>query len=71
MVEGPHGAGLAYLPRHPRELLPRLTALAKQSLRQLAALATSWDPLETALGGRRDQRATTIDTIFPPCPATA
>ena len=50
MVEGPHGAGLAYLPRHPRELLPRLTALAKQSLRQLAALATSWDPLETALG---------------------
>lgn len=49
MVEGPHGTGLAYLPRHPRDLLPRLTALAKQSLRHLAAMATSWDPLETAL----------------------
>lgn len=49
MIEGPHGTGLAYLPRHPRDLLPRLTAMAKQSLRQLAAMATSWDPLETAL----------------------
>jgi len=50
MVEGPHGTGLAYLPRHPRELLPRLQALGKQSLRQLAMMAASWDPLETALG---------------------
>jgi len=49
MVEGPHGAGLAYLPRHPRALSARLPALARQSLRQLAAMATSWDPLETAL----------------------
>lgn len=50
MVEGPHGSGLAYLPRHPRALQPRLASLGKQSLRQLAALAMSWDPLETALG---------------------
>ncbi|MBI5132671.1 MAG: DUF2478 domain-containing protein [Rhodopseudomonas palustris] len=49
MVEGPHGSGLAYLPRHPRDLLPRLNGLAKQSLKQLAAMATSWNPLETAL----------------------
>ena len=50
MVEGPHGVGLAYLPRHPRELLPRLPHFAGQSLRSLAALSRSWDPLEMALG---------------------
>lgn len=50
MVEGPHGAGLAYLPRHPRSLLPRLPRFRRQSLRELAGLALSWDPLETALG---------------------
>lgn len=50
MVEGPHGAGLAYLPRHPRDLLPRLAGLAKLSLRALADLSRSWDPLEMALG---------------------
>jgi len=50
MVEGPHGAGLAYLPRHPRDLLPRLPALAGESLRTLAELSQSWDPLEAALG---------------------
>ncbi len=50
MVEGPHGVGLAYLPRHPRELLPRLPHFAGQSLRSLATLSRSWDPLEMALG---------------------
>ncbi|HVI50558.1 MAG TPA: DUF364 domain-containing protein [Candidatus Sulfotelmatobacter sp.] len=50
MVEGPHGAGLAYLPRHQRELLPRLPRFAKLSLRGLAELSRSWDPLEMALG---------------------
>jgi len=50
MVEGPHGCGLAYLPRYPKELLPRLPVLAKQSLKSLAELSASWDPLEMALG---------------------
>lgn len=50
MVEGPHGTGLAYLPRHPRELLPQLSRYANQSLRSLASLSRSWDPLEMALG---------------------
>lgn len=50
MVEGPHGAGLAYLPRHPRDLLPRLPQLAREGLRTLAGLSRSWDPLEMALG---------------------
>lgn len=50
MVEGPHGSGLAYLPRYPKELLPRLPGLAKQSLKDLADLSASWDPVEMALG---------------------
>jgi hypothetical protein len=50
MVEGPHGTGLAYLRRYPKELMPRLPALARRSLRQLADLSASWDPLEMALG---------------------
>ena len=50
MVEGPHGTGLAYLPRYPKELLHRLPLLAKQSLRSLADLSASWDPVEMALG---------------------
>ncbi|OJX83302.1 DUF364 domain-containing protein [Magnetospirillum sp. 64-120] len=50
MVEGPHGAGLAYLPRSAKDLVPRLPDLRKQSLRQLAELSSSWDPLEMALG---------------------
>ncbi|WP_454918082.1 Rossmann-like domain-containing protein [Xanthobacter sediminis] len=50
MVEGPEGAGLAALPRHPRELKPRLSELKRRSLRDLAALTSSWDPLETAVG---------------------
>jgi uncharacterized protein len=50
MVEGPHGAGLAYLPRHPRDLLPRLPALGRLGLRALARFSLSWSPLETAIG---------------------
>lgn len=50
MVEGPFGAGLAYLPKHPRELLPRLSGLARENLRTLADMSQSWDPLETAVG---------------------
>lgn len=50
MVEGPHGAGLAHLPRHPRALLAQLPRRRRESLRDLARLALSWDPLETALG---------------------
>ena len=50
MVQGPAGAGLAYLPRSSKELAPRLPALRKQSLRQLAELSSSWDPLEMAVG---------------------
>jgi len=50
MVEGPHGSGLSYLPRYPKDLLPRLPSLARRSLRQLAELSASWDPLEMALG---------------------
>lgn len=50
MVEGEHGAGLAHLPRHPRELIPRIGALTRLSLRGLADLSRSWDPLETAVG---------------------
>jgi len=50
MVEGPHGAGLVHLPRHPRELLPLLPRYTGQGLRRLADLSRSWDPLEMALG---------------------
>ncbi|MBC7906714.1 MAG: DUF2478 domain-containing protein [Rhodospirillaceae bacterium] len=50
MVQGPAGAGLAYLPRSAKELLPRLPQLKRKSLRQLAQLSQSWDPLEMALG---------------------
>jgi hypothetical protein len=50
MVEGPAGVGLAPMPGNPRDLMPRLPRLAKQSLADLAALTRSWNPLETALG---------------------
>jgi uncharacterized protein len=50
MVEGTQGVGLAYLPRSPKNLLPRLPHLRRQSLRALANLSQSWDPLEMALG---------------------
>lgn len=50
MVEGETGTGLAYLPRSPRELTARLPVYARKSLRELADLARSWNPAETALG---------------------
>lgn len=50
MVEGEDGVGLAPLPRRPNDLCLRLRNPEKRSLRELAALSTSWDPLETALG---------------------
>lgn len=50
MVEGPHGSGIAYLPRSPKDLLPRLASLQRQGLRRLADLSRSWDPTEMALG---------------------
>jgi len=50
MVDGPHGAGVAYLPRSPRELVPRLGGLRRHGLRGLAGLVRSWDPAEMALG---------------------
>ena len=50
MVEASKGAGLAYLPRSPQRLLPRLPHLRRQSLSALASLSQSWDPLEMALG---------------------
>jgi len=50
MVEGPAGAGLAYLPRNARDLIGRLPEFRKMSLKQLAEFSGSWDPLEMALG---------------------
>lgn len=50
MVEGPHGAGLAYLPQNPKELVRRLPSYRQASLRQLADLSQSWDGLEMAVG---------------------
>lgn len=50
LVEGPNGCGLSYLPRSPRELLPRLPRLQPLGLRGLAGLSRSWDPVEMALG---------------------
>lgn len=50
MIEGPAGIGLAYLPRSAKELVPRLPAFKRLSLRQLAELSSSWDPLEMAVG---------------------
>lgn len=50
MVQGPAGAGLAYLPRSGKDLVPQLQRLKRCSLRQLAELSGSWDPLEMAVG---------------------
>ncbi len=50
MIEGVSGAGLAYLPVAPKELIPKLPLLCRLSLRQLADLSRSWDPLEMAVG---------------------
>jgi uncharacterized protein (DUF4213/DUF364 family) len=50
MVVGDKGSGIAYLPRSPRELTARMPSYARRSLRELAELARSWNPVETALG---------------------
>lgn len=50
MVEAASGSGLAYLPRSPRDILPRVAGLQRLGLRGLAELIHSWDPLEMALG---------------------
>ncbi len=50
MVEGPAGAGLAYLPRASKDLVARLPNFRRMSLRDLAQLSQSWDPLEMAMG---------------------
>jgi uncharacterized protein (DUF4213/DUF364 family) len=50
MVEGPHGTGIANLPRSAKEILPQLSAYTRGSLRELAGLAQSWDPLKVAIG---------------------
>ncbi len=50
MVEGPGGAGLAYLPKNPASLHATMPKLRCRSLRQLAQLCQSWDPLEMAVG---------------------
>ena len=50
MVQGPHGVGLGRLLGNPADLTPRLGKFCKQSLRQLAKLVESWNPLEMAVG---------------------
>lgn len=50
MVEGPAGAGLAFLPRGFAGVAERLAQYRQRSLRQLAALSESWDMSEAALG---------------------
>jgi len=50
MVEGPEGAGLAYLPAGGKEVAARIPSYRHLDLRQLAELSRSWDALEMALG---------------------
>jgi hypothetical protein len=50
MIESERGCGLAYLPRSPRDLQPRLAELRRMSLRGLAEMVHSWEPLEMAVG---------------------
>jgi len=50
LVEGPRGTGLSYLPKHPRELFPKLAELTRLGLHELARFALSWNPVEAALG---------------------
>ena len=50
MVQGPAGVGLAYLPRSAKEFIARIPHYKRMSLRQLAELAPSWDPVEMAVG---------------------
>ncbi|GEO81034.1 Rossmann-like domain-containing protein [Pararhodospirillum oryzae] len=49
MVQGPAGTGLAHVSGSSKELIARLPSLRHRSLRQLAELHRSWDPLEMAL----------------------
>jgi hypothetical protein len=49
MVEGPFGTGLATLPKNPAPLIAELPKLRRRSLRALAGLCQSWDPLEMAV----------------------
>ena len=50
MVQGPQGCGLSYLPKNPKSLLATTPKLQRMSLRALANLIHSWDPLEMAVG---------------------
>ncbi|MCW8835446.1 MAG: DUF2478 domain-containing protein [Rhodospirillales bacterium] len=51
LVEGPDGCGLAQTPPRGKQGCRTLSAAAAgRDLRQMAALATSWDPFEAALG---------------------
>ncbi|WP_157879193.1 Rossmann-like domain-containing protein [Pararhodospirillum photometricum] len=49
MIEGPAGVGLAHLSGASRDLQGRLDELRRRSLRQLAELYRSWDPLDMAV----------------------
>lgn len=50
MVQGPAGVGLSYLPRSSKEFIARIPRYKRMSLKQLAGLAPSWDPIEMAVG---------------------
>ncbi|MCW9034361.1 MAG: DUF2478 domain-containing protein [Rhodospirillales bacterium] len=53
LVEGPNGCGLAQSPSKDTpgcKSLPHAGSFAGNSLRELAELATSWNPFETAIG---------------------
>jgi len=50
LIEGPRGCGVSYLPKNPKPLIDRIGSLRRSSLRQLAGLIHSWDPLEMAVG---------------------
>ena len=50
MVQGPHGCGLAHLPRGAGPALARLDGYRGLGLRGLARLVRSWDAVDMALG---------------------
>lgn len=53
LVEGPHGCGLAQTPSKDTpgcKSLPQAGSFSGKSLKELARLATSWNPFETAVG---------------------
>lgn len=49
MLEGPRGCGVSYLPKSPKGLMAEIPRLCRKSLRQLAGMIHSWDPLEMAV----------------------